>query len=418
MTDCGWKYGSAELEKRFFLKSGEGYPFSSAFHGLIILAGLFFLNFTSRVIFAPLLPVIEQEMGLDHAQSGSVFLFISAGYFISVLSSGVVSARINHQRTIVLSSVASALALVGLGACSSLITLQIGLFVLGLAAGLYFPSGLATIGWLVPSAYLSRGMSIHELAPNLGFVAAPLICGALLEFVTWRQGLLVLAIFILLSGVSYGFSSHGSKEKGTPLNLSATKDFFRMPLFWGLVGLFSLAICSTLGIYAMAPLFLVNDHGMEPGKANSLLALSRVASILMPLVGGWAGDKFGKHLVMALVLLFTGTVTVAMALVSDGFFLTVLIIVQPLFAVCFFPAGFAVLAKLGSEHYANLGLSLCLPLAFLIGGGLMPTFIGAIGDLHSIGMGFLLVGCLMVVGGSWSLFATFDKHVKVLDSEG
>ena len=396
------------------MKNGAGYPFSSAFHGLIILAGLFFLNFTSRVIFAPLLPVIENEMGLDHAQSGSVFLFISAGYFISVLSSGFVSARINHQRTIVLSSVASALALVGIGACSTLHSLQFGLFVLGLAAGLYFPSGLATITHLVPSAYLSRGMSIHELAPNLGFVAAPLVCGVLLEFVPWRQGLSILATLILICGVGYGFSSHGSKEKGTVPDLSAAKVFFSMPLFWGLVGLFSLAICSTLGIYAMAPLFLVNDHGMEPGKANTLLALSRVASILMPLAGGWAGDRFGKHLVISLVLLFTGGITVALALVSGGIWLTALIIIQPLLAVCFFPAGFAVLAKLGSEHYANLGISLCLPLAFLIGGGLMPTLIGAIGDLHSIGMGFLLVGVLMVVGGGWSLFATFRNDKKVI----
>ena len=37
---------------------------SRALSGLLFLAGLFFLNFTSRVIFSPLLPVIEQEMGI------------------------------------------------------------------------------------------------------------------------------------------------------------------------------------------------------------------------------------------------------------------------------------------------------------------------------------------------------------------
>ena len=86
-------------------------PLSQVLSGIFFLAGLFFLNFTSRVIFSPLLPVIEQEMGIAHAQSGSLFLFISVGYFFSVLSSGFVSARINHKRTIVLSSVTLGLAL-------------------------------------------------------------------------------------------------------------------------------------------------------------------------------------------------------------------------------------------------------------------------------------------------------------------
>ncbi len=390
------------------------HPLSSALAGLLFLTGFFFLNFTSRVIFSPLLPVIEKEMGIDHAQSGSFFLFISAGYFLSVLFSGCVSARINHKRTIILSSFGLGGALFLLGSCSTLLTLQVGLFVLGLGAGLYFPSGLATISNLVAPAYLSRGMSIHELAPNMGFVAAPLICDAFLAYIQWRQGLALLGTLIIMSGIAYGMSPYGSKEKGTAPDLSAAKVFFRMPVFWGMVGLFSLAICSTLGIYAMAPLFLVNDHGMEPGKANSLLAFSRVASIFMPLAGGWLGDKFGKQLVIALILFLTGITTAALALVNTGIWVTVLIIVQPLLAVCFFPAGFAELSKLGSSQYGNLGVSLCLPLAFLIGGGLMPTLIGAVGDVYSISAGFLLVGSLMLFGGGCSLIVTFLNRKKML----
>jgi MFS family permease len=392
------------------------HPLSPAFSGLLFLTGLFFLNFTSRVIFSPLLPIIEKEMGIDHAQSGSFFLFISAGYFLSVLSSGFVSARINHKRTIVLSSLALGVALFVLGGCSTLPALQAGLFVLGLGAGLYFPSGLATISNLVAPAYLSRGMAIHELAPNLGFVAAPLFCDVFLVYMSWRHSLALLGMFIIVTGIGYGFSSHGSREKGKAPDLSASGMFFRMPIFWGMVILFSLAICSTLGIYAMAPLFLVNDHGMDPGKANTLLSFSRVASIMMPLLGGWFGDRFGKQLVMALVLFVTGILTAAMALVGDGVWLIVLVMAQPLFAVCFFPPGFAVLTKLGPPKYANLAVSLSLPLSFLIGGGLMPTLIGWIGDVYSISAGILLVGCLMATGGASSLLVTLIMNKKMMDS--
>jgi MFS family permease len=380
-----------------------------AIGGLLFLTGLFFLNFTSRVIFSPLLPVIEQEMGIDHVQSGSFFLFISAGYFISILCSGFVSARINHKRTIVFSCFTLGLALVVLSRCVTLLSLQVGFFGLGLGAGLYFPSGLATISSLVAPAYLSRGMSIHELAPNLGFVAAPLLCEFFFSFLPWRHGLTLLGGLMVGSGILYGLSSYGSSEKGTAPDLSSSSAIFRMPAFWGMFLLFSLAICSTLGIYAMAPLFLVNDHGMTLNQANSLLAFSRVASIFMPLAGGWFGDKFGNRRVMGIVLLLTGVLTIVMATVTGGFSLVIFVVLQPLFAVCFFPSGFAVLSRLGSPRYGNLALSLCLPLAFLVGGGLLPTLIGWIGDIHSISSGFTLVGFLMSLAGGISLFVTMMK---------
>ncbi len=382
------------------------HPLYPALGGLIFLSLLFFLNFTSRIIFSPMLPVIEMEMGIGHVQSGSFFLFISAGYFISILLSGFVSARINHKRTIVLSSVSLGLALFVLSNCFTLATLQGGLFLLGLGAGLYFPSALATISSLVSPAYLSRGMAIHELAPNIGFVAAPLFCDIILVYFSWRMGLTLVGVLIVILGVIYGFSSVGSTEKGTAPDLSASGMFFRMPLFWGMVVLFSLAICSTIGIYAMAPLFLVNDHGMDSGKANTLLSISRIAAIVMPLAGGWFGDRYGKQLVMALILLATGILTTAMAMVGNGSWLIFLVVAQPLFAVCFFPAGFAVLTNLGTPKHASVAVSLCLPLAFLIGGGLMPTLIGLIGDLYSISAGFVVMGSLMIAGGAISLFVT------------
>jgi NNP family nitrate/nitrite transporter-like MFS transporter len=57
----------------------------TALCGLFLLTGLFFFNFTARVIFSPLLPTLEDEFGFDHAAAGSFFLLISSGYFLSIL---------------------------------------------------------------------------------------------------------------------------------------------------------------------------------------------------------------------------------------------------------------------------------------------------------------------------------------------
>ena len=39
--------------------------------------GMFFLNFIGRIIFAPLMPTIEQDLGLTHSQAGSLFFLIA-----------------------------------------------------------------------------------------------------------------------------------------------------------------------------------------------------------------------------------------------------------------------------------------------------------------------------------------------------
>ena len=384
-------------------------PGSKVFGGLFFLVGLFFLNFTSRVIFSPLLPIIEGEFGLDHAAAASFFLLISAGYFCSILFSGFVSVRINHKKTIVLSTIATGIVLLLLSLCSTLFWMRIGLFSLGLAAGLYLPSGLASISRLVKPAYLARGMAVHELAPNLGFVAAPILAAMMFRCCSWQQGLMWLGILMIGAGVFYGVSGGGCYDRGRSLDLLTSQAILSRPEFWLLVLFFSLAMSSSLGVYAMLPLFLVSDQGMTPERANRLLAFSRIAAIMMPLAAGWFGDRIGNRLVMAFVLLLAGLCTVLLGLSSFSPWLIALVILQPMVAVCFFPSGFAVLSTLGPEGNGALAVSLCIPVAFLLGGGLLPVLIGVIGDYVSIGAGFMVTGTAMMAGAALSFFVSFEK---------
>jgi sugar phosphate permease len=113
------------------------------------LTNIFFLNFISRIIFAPLLPSIQKDLGLAHVGAASLFLFVSMGYSVSLLMSGFVSNRLQHRKTIVLSATAVGISLLAIPFCHSIWTLRGGLLLLGLASGLYLPSGLASLTALV-----------------------------------------------------------------------------------------------------------------------------------------------------------------------------------------------------------------------------------------------------------------------------
>ncbi len=384
-------------------RSGGGTPpsFRAALPSLLFLAGLFFLNFTSRVIFSPLLPVVSAELGLSHAAAGSLFLCISSGYFVSILLSGYVSGRINHQRTIILSAVGSGLVLLSVAGCMSLATLRLGLVALGFAAGLYLSSAIATITQLTPPGYTARGLAVHELAPNLSFVVTPLLCVAGLTLLSWRSELLVLGMLLIGMGICY--YRYGSRQGlGTPPSFAVLRLLLQLPRFWMITAMFAMAICSTLGVYAMLPLYLVSELHMEVEHANSLVALSRVGSVVMPLLAGWLGDRFGNQALMGGVLFLAGLFTIPLGC-AGGWPLIALVVLQAMVAVCFFPSAFAVLANVGPEGTKNMALSFCIPLAFFGGGGILPTVIGAIGDHFSLGAGIVVAGALMVLTSLLSL---------------
>ena len=77
---------------------------------------------------------------------------------------------------------------------------------LGMAAGLYLPSGIATLTTLVDMRHWGKAIAIHELAPNLSFVTAPLVAEAILAWFSWRLAFALLGIAALgLAAVFYRY---------------------------------------------------------------------------------------------------------------------------------------------------------------------------------------------------------------------
>jgi NNP family nitrate/nitrite transporter-like MFS transporter len=85
------------------------------------------------------MPTIEKDLGIGHSEAGSLFLLISSGYFISLLGAGVLSSRLTHRKTIILSATTVGVALLGISFSNSLWGMRLGLFILGMAAGIYLP---------------------------------------------------------------------------------------------------------------------------------------------------------------------------------------------------------------------------------------------------------------------------------------
>ena len=169
--------------------AASGASFGRQVAPVFFLTAIFFLNFIARVILSPLLPTIEKELAIGHGQAGFFFFLISAGYLSGLLGSGFLSSRTSHRQTILLSGAGVGLALFLLSGSSSLWAMRLGLYALGLAAGLYMPSAIATITALVDQRHWGKAIAIHELAPNLAFFTGPFVAELFLRHSTWRAAL-------------------------------------------------------------------------------------------------------------------------------------------------------------------------------------------------------------------------------------
>ncbi len=387
----------------------SGGSFLQSIRPILILTSVFFLNFTSRISPAPLASGIERDLNLSHADSGTLFLFISLGYFITLIGSGFLSARLNHKRTIVTSNTALGFALIGTAFCVGPWTVRLGLFMVGMAAGLYLPSGIATLTALTPSRHWGKAIAIHELAPNLSFIATPLVCEAILMWFSWRIVFLLMGIVtLIMSPVFVRYSRIGDFKSEAP-SLRSMGQLFGSLSFWVMVLLFSLGVISTLGIYTMLPLFLVSDHGMDRNMANTLIALSRIPGVIMAFVGGWATDRIGSRRTLKIVLLITGLMTCFLGIASRSA-IPYIVFLQPLIAACFFPAGFAAMSLIVSAKLRHLAVSLMIPLVIVTGAGLAPVFIGFIGDTHSFALGIMICGGLITIGSFFTGLLKFYEQ--------
>lgn len=342
------------------------------------------------------MPTVELDMGFNHAQVGSLFMFLSMGALISMLLAGFVSARVQYRGAIILSTmgVGAATILVSLG--QSIHYLRLAVFLVGLAGGMYFPSGVALItGLVVPGAY-GRALAIHEMAPNLSYVCSPLIAELLLTRMSWRAVLLTLAATALGAGILFTVKGNSGRQTGEPPSWANIKLILANPSFWIMAPIFGLGVAAGMGVFSMMPLYLIHEGGLERSTANFIVAMSRLSGLGVSFFGGWISDRIGPRKAMAIMASATGLLTILIGL-TKGAWLTVFVFLQPAAVVCFLPPALASLSRLEKPALRSLVVALTLAAAMTMGSGAIPQLMGWLADRGMFSVGFYILGTALPV---------------------
>ena len=373
---------------------------------LLCLWFLWFINFSIRMVFSPILPIIEDEFIVNHAQASGIFVFLSTGYGVAVIIAGLFSGALGYKRSILSSLLLLSLTSFAIPFVHTFWLLYVFAFFIGLSIGFYLPSAIPLITEYYSENNWGKVIAIHDTGASIAIFSAPFIALFILRFFSWRSIFVVFAFVFLAAALVFSFACSEVKLGDPPKRVF--KDLVRIRSLWLMAILWIFGAGANLGVYAIVPLYLTKELGLSIGYANTIFGISRLGAIGVAISCGFLIDRFNLRIVMFLVLLITGVLTVFMGMVSAGFMGTILFL-QAFCVTAFFPVGLVAIAKTFSREMRSLAAGIILAVSIVSGGGLVPYLLGLSGDLYSFRLGIVVFGVFV------ALSSLMVFHLKELE---
>lgn len=371
-------------------------PFIRVFPWVLLVSMMFLLNYLDRAMFGPLLPAIEKEFGVSHASSTRLLFFLSVGYAVSMFLSGFSSSKIRPRVMVAGALLGTGAVLVLIAHASSMALLAFCFCLLGAATGQYFNGGLSTLRSLVPPSQWSKAISIHEIGPNASFFIAPILAEVGAAWLGWRGVVEYMGWLTMAAGIFFLLFAKGGDYPAAPVSLKGFRAALRQPELWLFTWLMGLAISGEFAPYSVLTLHMVDERQLSAETTAFLLSASRVAAPFAVLCGGYVTGKLGTRRTLNICLTAYALGMAAMAM--PWFFPFVAgLFIQPVFTGMIFPAIFILLAESFPAREQPLYLAIGMPLASLMGVGLMPSILGLWGDHVSFGAGFFMIACMVAL---------------------
>ncbi len=361
---------------------------------LLVLWSLWYLAFATRTIVSPLLPIIEVELGINHTMAGALYLFAAAGATVASLMASTLSLKMGLKRLVISSFLITACACFGIYCAKSYLSLAFFLFFFGLGGGFYLPCAVPMITSIFTPNTWGRAISVHETAAGFSVFSIPILVAFGLGYIEWRLLFVLLACFTLAITIFFWFLAPATKVKSTDktgfVKVIHRTDFWIILILWVNCGM------TSMGVYNIVPIFLVDEKGMDLDYANNLFGISRVGGFIGQAAIGLFLDRFSTKRIMLYLVLFSGISTLAMAITHIQWLFIGFMLLQGTFSTVFFPVGLMAISKLTDFEERTTWTGAIMAISQITGVGLTPLVLGAIADAWSFRAGLVILGIFTI----------------------
>lgn len=275
-----------------------------------------------------LLPMIGNDLGLSFSQIGSIMTCQYAAGAISNLPGGMVVDLVGRKGLLM----AVALSWIGLpylvmGLSHSYVMLLLCAALVGIGNNLWHPTAIPLLAQNHPQRS-GLVVSIHAMGGNLGDAVAPLVVGAMLTILSWREVVIlniipgVIAAILLLillgqaGGMAAGLAARHTEAKARKAgpsfegvrSLLANRTMLMLSLGSAMRSLTAMTLLSFL------PIFLAKEMGYPSDWTGGLIAALQAAGFIAAPVAGHLSDHMGRRNVVMSSMAMSGVVLLFMAI--------------------------------------------------------------------------------------------------------
>lgn len=244
-------------------------------------------------------------------------------------------------------------------------------------------------------------LAAHGVGGSVGDVAGPVVTGALLVFLGWRELISAYAVIPLFLGAMaiWTFRNIGvTKEQPTVAvsqRVEATKRLLRTPALWGLTVVRGFRAMALVALVTILPLYLGNELQMGTAGRGFHVSLLIAIGLFAKPVAGLLSDRLGRKNVLVPGLLWSCLVTLALTIFDTGIPLTIMIALLGLFLYPDQPILTAAVFDVVGSEVASTGLGIVACVAFLMA-VLSPIIAGALYETLGFAATIYYIGSLFV----------------------
>ena len=252
------------------------------------------------------MPAIASALGLSTLQVASLLAIRQAGFGVVNLGVGVFVDMLKNQWGLILTACMfwAAIAYLAVGAAPNFPLLVVAIAVVSIPGALWHLPATAALSRRFPDR---RGfaVSIHGFGSNIGNVLGPILAGALLTILFYRNVLFIYAAPAAVTGFFVWWSlrdlgkEEGQTERRTMRSqFVATKEVLKNPVILALVLSAALRGVGLNALFHWTPFYLEEELGKSHFSTGAYIALLTGTGIISAPFLGQLSDRFGRKQVI------------------------------------------------------------------------------------------------------------------------
>ncbi len=366
-----------------------------------------------------LLPIIGKELGLSYSQIGLIMTCQYIAGAVANVPGGALVDTVGRKGLLM----ALSLFWVGfpyllMGFAHSYLMLLACVALVGFGNSLWHPTAIPTLARNFPQR---KGLvlSMHGMGGNVGDALAPVVVGALLTFMTWRQVVilnvipgLVIALVLLVFLGTLQLGGKKARKDGTAHEGGAQslREYVR-----GLAPLFrnrSLVLLSTSSAFrsmtqnallTFLPVYLAYEMGFSPVWVGACMFALQAAGFAAAPVAGHLSDRMGRRSIMMTSMAMTAVVLLFMAFAGKSVAFVVFVAVLGFFLYAIRPVMQAWLLETTPKNMGGTSIGVLFG-AQSLGSSAAPLLAGLIADRYGLGATFYFLAATIVIANLFILF--------------